>query len=288
MRTGDLAAAELGAQLTALRPELHRYCARLMGSVIEGEDVVQDACLRVLAGFDSGTPLRPWLFRIAHNRAIDVLRGRARRRTEPMEAAFAVADDTTADPAQSLIGKEAVGMAIARFSELPVMPRSVVILKDVLGESLAYIATLLDLSIDAVKGHLARGRARLRALSSQPAPDIRPRTASPETARYIDLFNARDWDALRALLASDAKLQQSAYPLRSGPSVRDFFGIYAGYSDVGLAPGWIDGREVIAVFEGPAQAPSHIMWLDWQDGLIHYIRDYRYVPYVLAEARLVM
>jgi RNA polymerase sigma-70 factor (ECF subfamily) len=67
--------AELRALASKLRPELHRYCARLMGSVIEGEDGVQDAFARALVAvneLDAAPPLRPWLFRIAHNRALDL------------------------------------------------------------------------------------------------------------------------------------------------------------------------------------------------------------------------
>ena len=85
--------AELLALAEALRPELHRYCARLMGSVIDGEDVVQDTLVRALAALQEieeqgevRPPLRPWLFRIAHNRALDLLRGRAIRKTEPIDA----------------------------------------------------------------------------------------------------------------------------------------------------------------------------------------------------------
>src|SRR6185312_5284771 len=69
-----------------VRPELHRYCARLTGSVIEGEDVVHDALARAfyaLSMTPDVPPLRPWLFRIAHNAAIDFLRSRGRRVTEP-------------------------------------------------------------------------------------------------------------------------------------------------------------------------------------------------------------
>jgi RNA polymerase sigma factor (sigma-70 family) len=70
-----------------LRPELHRYCARLMGSVIEGEDVVQDTFARAFVALDElqeAPPLRPWLFRIAHNRAMDLLRSRAIREPSPL------------------------------------------------------------------------------------------------------------------------------------------------------------------------------------------------------------
>ncbi|MBA2674629.1 MAG: RNA polymerase sigma factor, partial [Ramlibacter sp.] len=168
-----------------LRPELHRYCARLMGSVIDGEDVVQDTFLRAFAALpelDDATPLRPWLFRIAHNRAMDLLRARALRLAEPMDAASAVADPANPDPAETLMRQEAVGTAVSRFAELPVAQRSVVILKDVLEESLADIAALLGISTDAVKGHLARGRARLREINAQPAPAAPARPASAAVA----------------------------------------------------------------------------------------------------------
>ncbi len=166
--------AELLALAGELRPELHRYCARLMGSVIDGEDVVQDTFARAFVALqDFGTrleempPLRPWLFRIAHNRALDLLRGRAVRMAEPIEAASDVADPASPDPVEVLMRQEAVKTAVSRFAELPTLQRSVVILKDVLDESLAEIAALLDLTVDAVKGHLARGRARLREINAQ-------------------------------------------------------------------------------------------------------------------------
>ena len=87
--------AELLALAEKLRPELHRYCARLMGSVIDGEDVVQDTFARAFAALkqlEEHQPIRAWLFRIAHNRALDLLRSRAIRAAEPIEAADAVAD----------------------------------------------------------------------------------------------------------------------------------------------------------------------------------------------------
>ena len=116
------------------------------------------------------------------------------------------------------------------------------------------------------------------------------RPVSAAVARYVALFNQRDWDGLRALLADDVKLRQSAYPLRVGAAdVGTFFGIYAGIDGVWLAPAWLEGREVIAVFEDCTDSkPSCIMWLEWRDGRISFIRDYKYVRYVLADAELVL
>ena len=291
-----------GAQLLALagelRPELHRYCARLMGSVIDGEDVVQDTFTRAFVALQELEltnpaelpPLRPWLFRIAHNRALDLLRGRAVRRAEPIEAASDVADHANPDPVEVLMRQEAVKTAVSRFAELPTLQRSVIILKDVLDESLSEIAALLDLTVDAVKGHLARGRARLREINAQAGQLAEARPASAAVARYVALFNQRDWDALRALLADDVRLVQSTYTLRVGRAdVGKFFTIYAKFEGVWLAPAWVEGREVIAVFADRADPkPSYIMWLEWRDGRVSFIRDYRYARYVLADAELAL
>jgi RNA polymerase sigma factor (sigma-70 family) len=135
-----------------LRPDLHRYCARLLGSVIDGEDVVQDTLIRAFVALQDldEAPLRPWLFRIAHNRALDLLRSREVRVAEPIDAAAEVADPAQPDPLEMLMRKEAVKTAVSRFLELPTLQRSVVILKDVLDESLTEIAGLLDLSVDGV------------------------------------------------------------------------------------------------------------------------------------------
>jgi RNA polymerase sigma factor (sigma-70 family) len=285
--------AALLAVADELRPELHRYCARLMGSVIDGEDVVQDTLVRALIALqdlDETPPLRPWLFRVAHNRALDLLRSRAVRVAEPIDIAPDVSDPTNPDPAEMLMRQQAMKTAVSRFVELPVLQRSVIILKDVLDESLIEIAALLDLTVDAVKGHLARGRARLREINAQtaPLPDARP--ASAAVARYVALFNQRNWDGLRALLADDVKLVQSSYPLRAGSAdVGLFFTTYAKVDNVWLAPAWLEGREVIAVFEDRAGTkPGYIMWLAWRDGRISFIRDYRYVRYVAGDAELLL
>jgi RNA polymerase sigma factor (sigma-70 family) len=274
-----------------LRPDLHRYCARLMGSVIDGEDVVQDTLVRAfmaLEDLEEAPPLRPWLFRIAHNRALDLLRSREVRMAEPIDAAADVADSAQPDPLEMLMRKEAVKTAVSRFAELPTLQRSVVILKDVLDESLMEIAALLDLTVDAVKAHLARGRAHLREINAhaRPLPDARP--ASAAVARYVALFNQRDWNGLRALLADDVKLHQSLHPIRVGRGdVGLFFTLYAEIDGISLAPAWLEGREVIAVFESRADPkPSYVMWLEWRDGRISFIHDYRYVRYVTADAEL--
>jgi RNA polymerase sigma factor (sigma-70 family) len=264
-----------------------------MGSVIDGEDVVQDAFARAFVALnelEEAPPLRPWLFRIAHNRALDLLRSRAIRAAEPIEAAYEVADPESPDPMEALMRREAVETAVSRFVELPTVQRSVVILKDVLDQSLEDIAALLDLTVNAVKAHLARGRARLKVINAKAPAETAPRPPSPAVARYVALFNQRDWEGLRAMLADDVRLMQSAYPLRVGRAeVGMFFSIYARQPPAGVGPAWLDGREVIAVWEDSRAAkPSYFMWLEWTEGRISFIRDYRHVPYVVDDAELVL
>jgi RNA polymerase sigma factor (sigma-70 family) len=295
--------AELLAFVGELRPELHRYCARLMGSVIDGEDVVQDTLVRALVALqdmEGAPPLRQWLFRSAHNRAIDLLRGRAVRNAQAIAVVSESADSDDAnpeldysahpDPVELLMRQETVKTAISRFAELTILQRSVVILKDVLDEPLLEIAAVLELSVAAVKAHLARARARLREINAQVAPISEAAPPSAAVARYVELFNQRDWDGLRALLSDDVKLIQSSHPPRSGSSdVGTFFNIYAKIEGVWLAPAWLEGREVIVVFEDRTNPePSYIMWLEWRDGRISFIRDYRYVRYAIADAELAL
>jgi RNA polymerase sigma factor (sigma-70 family) len=264
-----------------------------MGSVIDGEDVVQDTLARALAALgeiEETRQLRPWLFKIAHNRALDLLRSRAIRKAEPIEAASDIADEANPDPMEVLMRQEAVETAVSRFAELPLLQRSVIILKDVLDESLKDIAELLDLTVDAVKAHLARGRARLHEINAQATTLSAVTQASAATARYVALFNTQNWDGLRALLADDVKLHQSTHPVRVGSAdVGMFFTIYAKFEGVRLQPAWVEGREVIAVFEDSAGVkPSYFMWLEWRGGRISFIRDYRYARYIVDGAELVL
>ena len=178
-------------------------------------------------------------------------------------------------------------MAVSRFVELPPNQRSVIVLKDVLGHSLQDIADLLDLTVDAVKAHLARGRGRLREINARTVQAVRPPPPSPAAARYAALFNQRDWDGLRALLADDVRLNQATYAPRQGSAdVGRFFTIYAGLEQVRLQPAWLDGREVLAAFPGEASEPAYFMWIEWKDGRIAFIHDYRYARYVLDGAEL--
>lgn len=91
------------AMVASVRPELHRYCARLTGSVIDGEDIVQDTLAKAfyaLTQTPEVPPLRPWLFRIAHNAAIDSLRAHGRKQTDLVAEIEEIADTVTFDDAR--------------------------------------------------------------------------------------------------------------------------------------------------------------------------------------------
>src|SRR3954447_3321162 len=196
----DLAANnELEPLLLAMRPKLHRYCARMVGSVIDGEDVLQDALIKAVealaAAGSIGNP-EGWLFKVAHNTALDFLRRRNRQQALRSEAEV----DMIADQFDAVLSRQIAATSLRTFMRLPVAQRASVILMDVLGCSLAEICEVLDFSLPAVKAALHRGRSRLRELADE--PDDQPRATLSEADRdrlgvYVAHFNARDFDAIR-------------------------------------------------------------------------------------------
>lgn len=270
-----------------IRPELHRYAARMVGSITDGEDVVQDSLARAyyaLPEMETMPPLRPWLFRIAHHRALDHLKRYDVRMREPLDTAER-ADDASPDPDEALAREQATRAAITHFVDLPPAQRSAVILKDVLGHSLEEIAAMLDLTLPAVKAALHRGRTRLREPRSEPPA---PSVASPLIVRYADLFNARDWDGVRTLLAEDVRLDLVSRVRRAGKrNVGNYFSNYDQLDDWYLVPAFLDGREVIAVYrDAREERVAYFIELEVSDRLILNIRDFRYVPYVAHEANV--
>jgi hypothetical protein len=204
-------------------------------------------------------------------RPLDLLRGRSVRK--PLDTASEVAVTGNPDPLEVLTRQEAVNTAVSRFADRPVLQRSVVVLKNVLDESLTEIATLLDLLVDAVKAHWrARGRARLRQIDARADPllDVRPPSAA--VSRCVTLFNQRDWDALRSLLADDVKLNQSTRSFRVGRAeVGMFFTVHVQSPEV-LAGSDIAGGD--RSLGEPRGSQAELQWLEWTDGRIKFIRDY--------------
>src|SRR6266571_3451530 len=192
------AAADLDGLLAAMRPKLHRYCARMVGSVIDGEDVLQDALIKAVETYASaggiGNP-EGWLFKIAHNTALDFLR--RRNRQQALRSGEEV--DMIADPADTVLSREIASASLRTFMRLPVAQRSSVILSDVLGCSLREVCEVMDFSLPAVKAALHRGRTQLRELADEPDDRPSPKLSDADRDRlgaYVANFNARDFDAI--------------------------------------------------------------------------------------------
>jgi RNA polymerase sigma-70 factor (ECF subfamily) len=261
-----------------IRPELHRYCARLTGSVIEGEDIVQETLARAFYTISLSPetpPLRPWLFKIAHNAALDFLKSHGRKYTETRADMTDLAEvDETPDPM-------VIRAALARFIALPVSQRSAVILKDVLGHSLEETAETMGVTVMAVKAALVRGRAKLR--EAEAANILAEASARADLDRYATLFNARDWDGVRSLVGDDCRLDLVSKAQRRGKEVGAYFGRYA-KEDVALRVVRLEGELALAAYVPGAERPAYFVLLSWEDGRVKAIRDYRYVPYIAAEA----
>src|SRR5258708_29681360 len=262
----SVAATNIEALLVAMRPKLHRYCARMVGSVIDGEDVLQDALIKAVESFPSAGPVgnpEGWLFRIAHNCALDFLRRRSRQ--EALLSGEEV--DMIADPADSVLSRQIASASLRTFMRLPVAQRSSVILMDVLGCALQEICEVMDFTLPAVKAALHRGREQLRQLASEPDDRLHPRLSDAERERlgaYVAHFNARDFDAIRALIADDVRLELvNKTRLNGKAEVSRYFGNYSKIDDWHLVPGLVEGRPAILVFDPiePDAKPNYFIIL---------------------------
>jgi RNA polymerase sigma-70 factor (ECF subfamily) len=288
----SVAAAGLDRLLVAMRPRLHRYCARMVGSVIDGEDVVQDALIKAVESFAAAPIGNPegWLFRIAHNTALDFLRRRNRQ-----EALRSGEDmDMIADPIDTVDNRQIATASLRTFMRLPVAQRSSVILMDVLGCSLQEICDVMDFSLPTVKAALHRGRARLRELADEPDGLPRPSLSEADRDRlgaYVAHFNARDFDAIRDMIADDVRLDLVNKTRMSGKAeVSRYFGNYAKAHDWHLAPGLVEGRPAILVFDpsAPSPRPKYFMLLQWSADKVATIRDFRHASYVTDGAEFLV
>src|ERR1700691_1671926 len=262
------AAPDIDALMVAMRPRLHRYCARMVRSVIDGEDVLQDALIKAVESFASAAPLRNpegWLFRIAHNTALDFLRRRSRQ--QAIQSAEEV--DMIADPADTVASRQIAGASLRTFMRLPVAQRSSVILMDVLGCSLSEVCAVMDFSLPAVKAALHRGRGQLREIAGEPDDWPHPELSKADRDRlgaYVAHFNARDFDAIRAMISDDVRLDLVNKARVNGKAeVSRYFGNYSRLNDWHLVPGLVEGHPAILVFDPnePGAGPKYFMMLNW-------------------------
>jgi RNA polymerase sigma-70 factor (ECF subfamily) len=272
-----------------LRPRLHRFCARMCGSSLDGEDVVQETLADAffnLTSLKDASRFEPWLFRIAYNKCIDHVR---RERNRAHDVAFEEEHDR-ADSAEPAIDAP-IDEALARLvGKLPPKERACVLLKDVLDYPLTEIADIADSTLAGVKAALHRGRAKLHAIESAPVAVTFDAGQRKLFEAYADVFNRRDWDALRNLVRADARLEIV------GSTEGKMSGLGATYSGnyTGLPWEW---RLSAALVDG---VPALVHWkrdglewrahtairLWWEDGHVVRIRDYVHVEYLMGAARI--
>jgi len=272
--------------ITQLRARLHRYCARMTGSMLDGEDVVQETLIKANESFDAQTVhnVEGWLFRIAHNTAMDFLRKRRREDAVFTDEDVDAIADTQADPADR---RHVAAAALRTFMRLAPAQRATVILADVLGYALEEAAQVLDTTVPAVKAALHRGRTRLRELAEQPDDAAPPPNLSPQDqallAAYAERFNARDFDGLREMLGQDVKLDLVARRKPMQARGGEYFTNYEAKTyGLRLTPMNVEGRPGMWVdteADEGVGAPGYFVVLEFGEGKVRGIRDFRYARY---------
>jgi len=219
--------------LTPYRGELLAHCYRMLGSVHDAEDLVQETMVRAWRAYDrfeGRSTLRTWLYRIATTQCLTALESRARR---PLPAGLGGPSETggqpldrrdevpwleplpTGDPAAIVAARESTRLAfVAALQHLPAKQRAVLILRDVLAWRAAEVAELLDTSTAAVNSALQRARERLDEIAPTPDDVAEPTDEDKRSllARYVSAFERKDVDEIVALLAEDAVWEMPPYP----------------------------------------------------------------------------
>jgi RNA polymerase sigma-70 factor (ECF subfamily) len=232
------------ALLEQYRPALTGHCYRMLGSVVDAEDAVQEAMLRALKSiekFQERSALKTWLYRIATNVCLDSLEASKRQRLRPVEVsptpgvvsddlvltqrarehwvepipdAMALPASADVDPEERTLLRESIRLAfVAALQYLPPRQRAVLLLTQVLGFSAAEAAETLEMTVASVNSALQRARATLDARN----PAVVPRELSDEqtrlVARYMEAFEQYDVAALTTLLHEEATLSMPPFEL---------------------------------------------------------------------------
>jgi RNA polymerase sigma-70 factor (ECF subfamily) len=276
-RAGDEQA--FGALVDPHRRELQLHCYRILGSLQDAEDVLQETLLaawRALDEFEERASLRTWLYRIATNRALNALRAGTRRprealplpphtvaNAEPMwlepypDVLLDGLPDDAPGPDARYETKESVALAfVTALQRLTPMQRAVLVLRDVLGFRAAQTAEMLDTSETAVNSSLVRARTALKGLRSHRPPSAREEEIA---GRYADAFEEADVERLVALLTDDALLTMPPAPVEVNGSAaiarffedRDWWGRF----EVRLLPTRANGQPAHVVYMRDPHAP---------------------------------
>lgn len=269
--------------VATIRPQLLRYCSRMVGSLTDGEDLVQESIAQAYFKFSlwrEGLPLRAWLLRIAHNKCIDFLR----QRGEPMDSLEDLGEAHMA--AETQTSEHEVRDAFATLLTLvPPRQRACIVLKDVLGFSLQEIAAALACSVELVKVSLHRARKRLQAGGEPVRAGTPGRRELLET--FARLYNAHDWDGVSRLLSQNVEGEVVDLWMAHGKDIvaKQYVGKWSSFE-----PEWRMSVERLL------NEDVVVSWIrkdgEWRVfGLIKLgggaagitlIRDYLHVPYVAA------
>jgi RNA polymerase sigma-70 factor (ECF subfamily) len=275
---------DIDSLLEDMRPLLHGYCARVVGSAFDAEDIVQDSMAKAMSSWNASEIRNPraWVFRIAHNRAIDHLRRTTRFKLEPLdEASVEVSGEASA--VAHLEQQEMAVLALSIFMHLSPLQRCAVILKDVFGYSLAEVADMLEISTGGVKSALHRAWHNLGELSNdldehQPALPL----AGDDARRlneYVDSFRNRDFDAVRSMLVADVTLDLVGKIKKAGiGQVGRYFSNYAHLRLTSVEAVFVEGRPALWVTEDKLSYPILLGFAE--GGSVATIRDFRHVPYL--------
>jgi RNA polymerase sigma-70 factor (ECF subfamily) len=267
------------------RRELQVHCYRILGSVQDAEDVVQETLLaawRGLAGFEGRSSVRSWLYRIATNRSLNALRDAGRRSPavtgaeppggapEPTRLAEPIwlqpypdvllegLPDRADGPDVRYETKEAVGLAfVSGLQRMPPQQRAVLVLRDVLGFRAAEVAEMLGSSEASVNSALQRARAAIEASPERPAGGTLPDSPAERAllGRFGDAFESGDIDAVVALLTDDAWIRMPPAPheYQGRPAIADFLRtrkIWRAGRVVRLVPTRANGQPAFAYYIG--------------------------------------
>ena len=240
MHESTVTAAPAFGELEPYRAELTAYAYRMLGSPFDAEDAVQDAFVRAWRArdrFEGRAAVRSWLYRIATNVCLDMLKGRQRRirpmelgpAVEPVESNLNTRSETTwiepipehliapeRDPADLAVERESIRLAfVAALQHLPARQRAVLILREVLRWEASEVAELLETSVASVNSALQRARATL-ATSNVSSSDPLPQLSEADRSlleRYVAAFERYDMDALTSLIRQDATQSMPPYDM---------------------------------------------------------------------------
>ncbi|MEJ7583423.1 MAG: sigma-70 family RNA polymerase sigma factor [Acidimicrobiales bacterium] len=301
-RTDDVASSQARSEdLEQYRRELTGYCYRMLGSGFEADDAVQEAMVRAwrgIDGFEGRAALRSWLYRIATNVCLDMLRGRQRRalamdlgpsskadsfrgHTRPENAWMSPIPDSRVlpedgDPAELAASRETIRLAfVTALQHLPARQRSVLILREVLRWPASEVAELLDTTVASVNSALQRARATLAGLdvdTSRSVPVDEEQQALLD--RYVDAFERYDMTALVSLLHDDAVMSMPPYDFwLEGPveMIRWFVGGGSGCRGSRLVATSANGRAAFGSYKSDGEGghdPFALQILEISEGRI--------------------